>query len=118
MSGLFGFGFFFGFGSGLGNFFWVRVGFGLVKKPQVGSDFRVPDTSLSCSLVWPVKKVLKIERNDVLKDHYQVLKDKDTKDHRQVQKDKDAKDHHRVQEDKDAKDHRRVQKHKDTKDIS
>ena len=32
---------FFGFGSGLQIFFRVRVGFGLVKKPQVGSGFRV-----------------------------------------------------------------------------
>ena len=47
-----------------------------------------------------MKKVLKIERNDVLKDHHEVLKDNDTKDHRQVQKDKD---HRWVQEDMDAR---------------
>ena len=40
--------------------------------------------------------MLKIERNDVLKDN-------DTKDHHQVQKDKDPR---RVQKDKDIKDRR------------
>ena len=74
-----------------------------------------------CSLVWPVKKVLKIERNDVLKDndtkeHRQVQKEMDAKDHHWVQKDKDAKDRHRVQKDKYVKDRRRVQKDKDAKD--
>ena len=68
--------------------------------------------------MWPVKKMLKIERNDVLKDHHEDLdqKDKDAKDHRQVQEDMDAKDYHQVQKDKEAKDHRRVQDDKDAKD--
>ena len=43
--------------------------------------------------MWPVKKVLKIERNDVLKDHRRVQEDKDSKDHRRVQKDKDGDEH-------------------------